>query len=241
MSCACCGNIELDDVELCPTRRTAKRCLARRKVARSGSAFSGIVGARYRRRRDRPKAAAGRLEFRAPVAGAGQSFRQRTATLVDIGSGTSDADYAGKDLRGKLVLTSSQPGSVVERAVGDLGAAGIISYAPNQRSAWWKEDDRLVRWGHLESFPNTKSFGFMISLGQARRFQQRLASGEEILLEAKVDASHQTGSYGFATAAIAALIEPMRTYTLPAILITRGRVPMTMRQVVFPFWKRREL
>lgn len=125
-----------------------------------------------------------------------------TATLVDIGSGASDADYAGKDLRGKLVLTSSQPGSVVERAVGELGAAGIVSYAPNQRSAWWKEDDRLVRWGHLESFPKTKSFGFMISLGQARSFQQRLASGEDILLEAKVDASHETGSYGFATAAI---------------------------------------
>lgn len=125
-----------------------------------------------------------------------------TATLVDIGAGTSDADYAGRDIRGKLVLTSSQPGSVVERAVGELGAAGIISYAPNQRSAWWQEDDRLVRWGHLESFPKTESFGFMISLGQAREFQQRLARGEEILLEAKVDASHRNGTYGFATAAI---------------------------------------
>jgi len=58
-----------------------------------------------------------------------------TATLVDIGSGTSDGDYDGKDIRGHLVLTSSQPGAVVERAVGELGAAGIISYAPNQRSA----------------------------------------------------------------------------------------------------------
>jgi len=127
---------------------------------------------------------------------------EATTTLVDIGAGTSDADYAGKDVRGKLVLTSSQPGSVVERAVGELGAAGIVSYAPNQRSAWWKEDDRLVRWGHLDSFPNTKSFGFMISLGEARALQQRMAGGEEILLHAKVDASHETGEYGFATAAI---------------------------------------
>ena len=44
-------------------------------------------------------------------------------TLVDIGAGTTDADYAGKDIEGKLVLTSSQPGSVVEKAVGELGAA----------------------------------------------------------------------------------------------------------------------
>ncbi|MDH5260890.1 MAG: hypothetical protein OEX74_05655, partial [Gammaproteobacteria bacterium] len=63
-----------------------------------------------------------------------------TASLVDIGSGTHDDDYKGKDLKGKLVLTSSQPEAVVERAVGKFGAAGIISYAPNQKSAWWKED-----------------------------------------------------------------------------------------------------
>jgi len=125
-----------------------------------------------------------------------------TTTLVDIGAGTSEDDYSGKDVRGKLVLTSSQPESVVEKAVGELGAAGIVSYAPNQRSAWWKEDDRLVRWGHLESFPKTESFGFMISLGEARKLQERLESGEEILLHASVDASHETGEYGFATAAI---------------------------------------
>ncbi|MDH3990796.1 MAG: DUF4910 domain-containing protein, partial [Gammaproteobacteria bacterium] len=127
---------------------------------------------------------------------------EATTTLVDIGAGTSDSDYAGKDIRGKLVLTSSQPGSVAERAVGELGAAGIISYAPNQRSAWWKEDDRLVRWGHLDSFPTTKTFGFMISLGEARKLQQRMEGGEDILFHAEVDASHRTGIYEFATAAI---------------------------------------
>jgi len=125
-----------------------------------------------------------------------------TAALVDIGAGSSDDDYAGKDLGGKLVLTSSQPGAVAERAVGELGAAGIISYAPNQRSAWWKEDDRLVRWGHLSSFPETETFGFMISLGEARRLQARLAGGEEILFHARVEASHQKGQYRFVTAKI---------------------------------------
>ena len=125
-----------------------------------------------------------------------------TATLVDIGAGTSDADYEGKDLAGKLVLTSSQPGAVADRAVGDLGAAGIISYAPNQRSAWWKEDDRLVRWGHLSSFPKTETFGFMISLGEARSLQARMSAGEDILFHAKVEASHDKGKYRFVTARI---------------------------------------
>jgi len=125
-----------------------------------------------------------------------------TTTLVDIGDGTSDDDYSGKDVKGKLVLTESQPGAVVDLAVGKYGAAGIISYAPNQKSAWWKEDDRLVRWGHIGSFPNTKSFGFMISLGEARKLQQRLEAGEEVLFHAKVDASHEKGQYRFVTAAI---------------------------------------
>jgi len=125
-----------------------------------------------------------------------------TTTLVDVGAGTGEADYAGKDVAGKLVLTSSQPGAIVELAVGEKGAAGIISYAPNQRSAWWKEDDRLVRWGHLSSFPKTESFGFMISLGEARKLQQRLGAGEEILFHAKVDASHEKGHYEYVTAAI---------------------------------------
>jgi len=125
-----------------------------------------------------------------------------TTTLVDIGAGMSAADYDGKSIAGRLVLTSSQPGAVVDVAVGEYGAAGIVSYAPNQKSAWWKEDDRLIRWGHIGSFPETRSFGFMISLGEARRLQARLAAGDPVLLYAKVDASHDKGRYEFVTASI---------------------------------------
>ena len=137
-----------------------------------------------------------------------------TTSLVDIGAGIHDDDYAGKSLQGKLVLTSSQPGVVVDRAVGEHGAAGIISYAPNQKSAWWKEDERLVRWGHLSAFPKTKSFGFMISLGEARALQQRMEAGENILFHAKVDASHKRGKYRFATAAITGTVKAQETIHL---------------------------
>jgi hypothetical protein len=70
-----------------------------------------------------------------------------SADLVDVGAGTGEADYAGKDVRGKLVLASSQPSAVARIAVERLGAAGIVSYAQNQRTAWWGEDENLVRWG----------------------------------------------------------------------------------------------
>jgi hypothetical protein len=124
------------------------------------------------------------------------------ALLVDIGAGTSDADFEGKNLEGRLVLTGSQPETVAGRAVGELGAAGIISYAPNQKSAWWKEDDRLVRWGHLDTFSPVKTFAFMVSLGVARQLKARLAAGEDIRFDAEIRAQQQTGLYTLVSATI---------------------------------------
>lgn len=125
-----------------------------------------------------------------------------TADLVDVDEGTSDSDYVGKDVRGKIVLTSQQPGAIAELAVGKYGAAGIVSYAQNQRTAWWGEDENLVRWGHLETFAPVKTFAFMVSLKQARQFQQRLRGGQRIRLEAIVRAGAKPGAYSIGTATI---------------------------------------
>jgi len=124
------------------------------------------------------------------------------AELIDIGAGTSENDYLNKSLKGKLVLTSSSPDAVVPLAIEKYGAAGIISYAQNQRTAWWKEDENLIRWGHLNSFSKTNTFCFMISLRQAKNFLQRLTKGETIMLDAKVKAGKHEGFYRFATAVI---------------------------------------
>jgi len=125
-----------------------------------------------------------------------------SADLVDVGGGTAEADYAGKDVRGRIVLASNQPGPVARLAVGKYGAAGIVSYAQNQRTAWWGEDENLVRWGHLETFAPYKTFGFMVSLKTARGLRDRLARGETIKLHAVVKAGQHPGAYSIATAAI---------------------------------------
>jgi hypothetical protein len=126
-----------------------------------------------------------------------------TATLVDVGQGTSPSDYEGKDVKGRLVLAAAQPEAVAALAVTKSGAAGIISYAQNQRTAWWGEDENLVRWGHLETFGPERTFAFMVSLKQARLFQQRLARGEPVLLRASVKAGRHPGAYSIVTATIA--------------------------------------
>jgi len=124
------------------------------------------------------------------------------AGLVDVGSGAAEGDYAGKDVRGKLVLASAQPGAVYPLAVDRFGAAGIVSYAQNQVTGWWKEDENLVRWGHLLTFPAPKTFAFMVSLKTARGWQERMASGKPVRLRASVKAGQHPGSYSIATGVI---------------------------------------
>jgi hypothetical protein len=80
-----------------------------------------------------------------------------TADLMDVGEGTKESDYAGKVVKGKIVLVSAQPGAVQDLAVGKFGAVGIVSYAQNQKTAWWGEDENLIRWGHLETYSANKT------------------------------------------------------------------------------------
>jgi len=124
-----------------------------------------------------------------------------TAELIYVGAGTEDSDYEGKDVKGKIVLTSSQPGAVAAKAL-PRGALGIVSYAQNQRTAWYGEDETLIRWGHLDTFATEKTFAFMVSLQEARRLQARLARREQIRLYANVVAGQENGAYDIATATI---------------------------------------
>src|SRR5258708_1426424 len=127
---------------------------------------------------------------------------EATANLVDVGDGAKESDCAGKDVKGKIVLVSAQPGAVEDLAVGRFGAAGIVSYAQNQKTAWWGEDENLIRWGHLETFSTNKTFAFMVSLKTARGLRERLAKGETIKLHAVVKAGQHAGNYEVVTATI---------------------------------------
>jgi hypothetical protein len=123
------------------------------------------------------------------------------AALVDVGAGTSAKDYEGRDVRGKLVLTSSQPGEVAHLAVTERGAAGIVSWAQNQKSGWWGDDRSLIRWGHLDTWEDP-TFAFMVSPARALAWQARLAKGETVRLRAKVEAGRSPGAYLIPTAVI---------------------------------------
>ena len=123
------------------------------------------------------------------------------ASLIDVGNGTSASDYNGKDVAGKIVLADGPLTSVQQFAITERHAAGILSDMANQRTAWSGLDPTLVRWGHLDA-RQPAGFAFMISHQMAELFRARLNSHEEILLNAKVQATVGPGHWTVDTATI---------------------------------------
>lgn len=128
--------------------------------------------------------------------------KHTVGTLIYVGEGTKDSDYSGRDVKGKIVLVSAQPGAVQDLAVGKYGAVGIISYAQNQKTAWWGENENLIRWGHLDTFSPNKTWAFMVSLRTGRELRDRLAHEQVLLVHANVKAGQHSGNYEVVTATI---------------------------------------
>lgn len=87
------------------------------------------------------------------------------AELIDVGAGTSDKDYEGKDVKGKIVLASGPTGAVHNQAVWKRGALGVLSYSSSRVNAHEYPDQ--VAWGSIPARANDKgqepTFGFMVS------------------------------------------------------------------------------
>jgi aminopeptidase YwaD len=123
------------------------------------------------------------------------------APLVDVGQGTSEADYASKDVRGKIVLADGVLAMVQRMAVMQHGAVGIVSDMPNQTTAWSGLDANIVRWGHLDALlPN--GFAFMVSRATATALRTQLTSGRSVMLSAHVKAEVANEHWTVVTATI---------------------------------------
>jgi aminopeptidase YwaD len=121
--------------------------------------------------------------------------------LVDVGKGASEADYSGKEVRGKVVLADGVLSRVQELAIAEHGAAGIVSDMPNQTTAWSGLDQTVVRWGHLDA-RQPSGFAFMVSRQTAEALRSGLRGGESIILNAHVKATVALGHWTVVTATI---------------------------------------
>jgi hypothetical protein len=123
------------------------------------------------------------------------------APLVDVGAGTADSDYAGKDVRGKILLADGVLSNVQRLGVAKYGAAGIVSDMPNQTTAWSGLDTSIVRWGHLDgSLP--RGFAFMVSRATAAALRAQMLAGQSVVLGAHVKAEVGPGHWTVVTATI---------------------------------------
>jgi hypothetical protein len=102
------------------------------------------------------------------------------APLVDVGAAT-DADLAGKDLRGAVVLGDGPLGGLWQQAVKARGAVGVISTTiasyvrPADPAQFTREEQKdVLQWGSVPYDPDAKAFGFKASWHAASRLREKL-------------------------------------------------------------------
>jgi aminopeptidase YwaD len=134
------------------------------------------------------------------VVGRFSSSADVTAELVDVGAGTSAADYERKDVRGKIVMASGTPGTVQAEAVWGRGAVGILWYLDNAGYPSLIRHTALAPW----TGPRGESTAFLFSIPYTKAFElrQMLGNGERIRLRASVKATMGPGEYKLVNAVI---------------------------------------
>ena len=95
--------------------------------------------------------------------------------LVDVGRG-ADPDFAGKDVKGAVVLGDTSVGQLWTRAVRDRGAAGVIS---TDLAAYTRPESTpdVLQWGSIPFDEARPSFGFKATPRAARTLRAALATG----------------------------------------------------------------
>jgi hypothetical protein len=104
-----------------------------------------------------------------------------TAELVDVGDGSAEKDYEGKDVKGKIVLAWGSLNAVNEQAVWKRGALGIVSYA-DPRSPQGLHYPHQIRWLTLplnSEDGKPSAFAFGISVDQGTSLHRRLAASSQ--------------------------------------------------------------
>jgi len=124
------------------------------------------------------------------------------AELVYVGAGR-EADYAGKDVKGKIVLGSGSVGSVFSGAVNVRGAAGALGtgspgVSGNAAGATFDQ----IGWGSVSPKPDTGGFGFSLSLRQFLELRGYLDRGEKVVMRAHVRAKTYPGKMNVISAVI---------------------------------------
>jgi len=99
-----------------------------------------------------------------------------TLRLVDVGEGSSDAAYEGRDVKGAVVLASGNVSQAWNLAARARGAAGVIStaIAPYTKPA---DTPDVLQWGGIGYVESLHSFAFKATPRVGARLRAELAKG----------------------------------------------------------------
>ncbi len=109
-----------------------------------------------------------------------------TAELVWVGSGETDEDYLGKNVKGKIVLATGYGGTVHRLAVLKYGAKAVVCFLDDDRA---KEHPDMLQYTGM--WPRTDelsrvTFGFNLTSRQGTKLRDMLLSGKKVLLHGQV-------------------------------------------------------
>ncbi len=131
-----------------------------------------------------------------------------TAELVDVGEGLSDKDYAGRRVKGRLVLAAGPARRVHTEAVVKRGAVGVVTDAlsyefPKVRESVDIPDAHSYQgiWPDARNAGKVK-FGFSLSRRQGNGLRKHMEGGKKVRLHARVDAELSPGKYCVVSATI---------------------------------------
>jgi hypothetical protein len=127
-----------------------------------------------------------------------------SARLVDVGEGTKAADYEGTDVKGAVVLASGSLSTVMQQAVWERGALGIVWFTTSRR-----DFPDQVPWTRIpvQNKEKTKdgTFAFVLSQREGLRLRAELAGakGAVFTVRARVESEmRQPGSQAIVEAVI---------------------------------------
>jgi aminopeptidase YwaD len=146
----------------------------------SASTWDGIKGELWEVRPLRQKLAS-YTDLTAMLAFASQPA-DVTAELVWVGEG-AEKDFAGLDVKDKILVTSGPAGAVHAIGCGKKGAAGVVSL-DSPRPYF---DPLIVPWARLSGWDEVTRFAFLLPPREGALLRDRLLGGEKITVHAVVE------------------------------------------------------
>ena len=112
--------------------------------------------------------------------------------LIDIGNGGRPEDYAGKDVKGKVVMGSASLNTLQRLAVFERGAIGVLSWNSMRPI---EQPDIMISSSIAATNPKDGpvGFGWMVTTRVARDLAVRLERGDKVTIRSVVESQTYPG------------------------------------------------